>query len=859
MSLGMPLSGSTDAASRAKRSSWSPSVSAEAKENQAGVGILFVEEEDPSGFVRVTVKALIEGGSAEKTGMVKSGDMVVRVGNQDVIGKPLSILRTMIPGPIGSYCRLGFLRGGVALNSNAVQEKSTYYDVQLLRQPPKNDKRTLVSGGSPDGANSDGSPSLYSSQNTLPKGTANSIDSFNRYGSDPQPAQPLSSSVRVQRSDLNSESIGDKSAHSPPPDRPPPLAPTTSPGGQQAVRTPVSPSQSGAPVGSATWSQTQKTSPPEQASPGYRPNTWNPQSPANKSPAQQAWQQGQNSGSAGSFGRQQSPPGAAPGLSQSYDQRSATFQPQSQGIQQPLSATTGLPQSTSGGVEAAKRPDVPGYQSQGSNNSLSTSVDAAINNVDRALYEMQSREIERLRAKLEASERDKKHLEDDLVGKGGKPSMPSSAPQQPLSQPLSSSALNDKRRIEMLEKQLQDLKQQKQTDEMKRLEAESALKVMERRVSDLLQNQQHRPMNISESARVHDLQEQLKVSEEKRREEEKKRAILEGKVRHLENQAKQNSPFRFQSMKTGKKGPPPHLPDISEGKEVTGMNATVIMGHSPQRSPTLGAIDGPVPDGMGPHGHMYGMHMQGGMPMTHHPNMQQNMQQNTQQNMQQNMQTNLYDSTGGMQNGLYSSLNARPPSVNNQMQGQPKGMAPQQGQMPYGQQGQQAKTPGQMPYGQQGQGMQPQQPQQGGYPPSYPPGMTHLAGQQQGQQTQQQQQPGMKAPMGMQGGQQANVTSPLGAQSMTSPLGSQGQPALGGGMMPGGRPGMVPQQGQMQNQIPQGSQASQSQQSQQQQPYLYGSMQNNRSVQQQPQQGYQGAQGFAPPQGAQSQQQYRNR
>ena len=92
---------------------------------QKGVGILFVEEEDPSGFVRVTVKALIEGGSAERdserTGMVRAGDMVVRIGNQDVIGKPLSVLRTMIPGPIGSYCRLGFLRGGVALNSNAVQ------------------------------------------------------------------------------------------------------------------------------------------------------------------------------------------------------------------------------------------------------------------------------------------------------------------------------------------------------------------------------------------------------------------------------------------------------------------------------------------------------------------------------------------------------------------------------------------------------------------------------------------------------------------------------------------------------------------------------------------------------------------
>lgn len=92
-----------------------------ASDLRKGVGILFVEEEDPSGFVRVTVKALIEGGSAERTGMVRSGDMVVRVGNQDVIGKPLSVLRTMIPGPIGSYCRLGFLRGGVALNSNAVQ------------------------------------------------------------------------------------------------------------------------------------------------------------------------------------------------------------------------------------------------------------------------------------------------------------------------------------------------------------------------------------------------------------------------------------------------------------------------------------------------------------------------------------------------------------------------------------------------------------------------------------------------------------------------------------------------------------------------------------------------------------------
>ena len=115
------LAGSGRACGRGRLNGRGDGGSSSAPHGSAGVGILFVEEKDPSGFVRVTVKALIEGGSAERTGMVRAGDMVVRVGNQDVIGKPLSVLRTMIPGPIGSYCRLGFLRGRVAMNSNAVQ------------------------------------------------------------------------------------------------------------------------------------------------------------------------------------------------------------------------------------------------------------------------------------------------------------------------------------------------------------------------------------------------------------------------------------------------------------------------------------------------------------------------------------------------------------------------------------------------------------------------------------------------------------------------------------------------------------------------------------------------------------------
>ncbi len=87
--------------------------------------------------------------------------------------------------------------------------------------------------------------------------------------------------------------------------------------------------------------------------------------------------------------------------------------------------------------------------------------------------------------------------------------------------------------------------------------------------------------------RVVQLEQRLAASEEKRREEEKKRAILEGKVRHLENVAKQQSPFKFQNLNKGRKGPPPHMPDIAEGREE---NAPASLSGGPSgvvRSPTV--------------------------------------------------------------------------------------------------------------------------------------------------------------------------------------------------------------------------------------------------------------------------------
>jgi hypothetical protein len=90
--------------------------------------------------------------------------------------------------------------------------------------------------------------------------------------------------------------------------------------------------------------------------------------------------------------------------------------------------------------------------------------------------------------------------------------------------------------------------------------------------------------------RIVQLEQRLSISEEKRRDEEKKRAILEGKVRHLENIAKQQSPFKFQSMNKGRKGPPPHMPDIAEGREEFATANLSVGSSGSMRSPTVGCL-----------------------------------------------------------------------------------------------------------------------------------------------------------------------------------------------------------------------------------------------------------------------------
>eukprot|EP00288_Rhodomonas_lens_P020448 CAMPEP_0177691916 /NCGR_PEP_ID=MMETSP0484_2-20121128/1568_1 /TAXON_ID=354590 /ORGANISM="Rhodomonas lens, Strain RHODO" /LENGTH=714 /DNA_ID=CAMNT_0019202585 /DNA_START=158 /DNA_END=2299 /DNA_ORIENTATION=+ len=704
---------SMDASASAKRSSWSPSVSQDAKENQAGVGILFVEEEDPSGFVRVTVKALIEGGSAEKTGMVKAGDMVVRVGNQDVIGKPLSILRSMIPGPIGSYCRLGFLRGGVALNSNAVQEKSTYFDVQLLRQPTKNEKRKLVAGGMSDLTSdaSSGSSSLYSSQSTqkaaaplnsvvparetTPQITDTSSSKDTKTEEQPTRTIPLSQSQPTRASPPQPQSEAWSA------NKPTPLSATSSwSEGDSQNRKTWSPSVLGAfqnqvqqQLQSSYSSSQQRASAQQTPSPEYTPPPPQPTS------------------------------APAPGLSQSFDQRSGSL-----GLQplQPLQPTQPLqPSQPTQPTQPRRSPESDGVIKS---STLSSSVDAAISNVDKALYEMQNREMERLSSRLSAAERDRKSVEEELSGEqrrrkeleqrvmsleeslrtGGSMSSLQSAPQ-----PVGGLPPDVKRKLDMLEKQVTNLKQEKQIEEMKRLEAESAYKALERRTNENKNNNiQRQSLPGNQSLSIMQLEQKVADAENKRREEEKKRAILEGKLRHAENTIKQQSPFKYQNMKT-KKGPPAHMPDIAEGKEEIMGAQNMTLGVQPTaRSPSLGAIDGPLPAALVPKWGSEEMQyipmpgangmvamVPGGQLQASNPGRQgQGMYPGMQQ---QPVGAGMHP---GQQNGLYNSMGMNKPP------GMPGPGSPNQGQSM-----QRSMLPGGQQQGQQGMAPQ-RQPMQPGMP-----------------------------------------------------------------------------------------------------------------------------------------------
>jgi hypothetical protein len=92
----------------------------------AGVGIFF-QQEPNSG--KVYVANIVPSGSADRSGVIRGNDVIVRVDEQDVQGQPLSTLRNLILGKQGSYVVLAFRR--------MTGTELYYFDAELLRGTPE--------------------------------------------------------------------------------------------------------------------------------------------------------------------------------------------------------------------------------------------------------------------------------------------------------------------------------------------------------------------------------------------------------------------------------------------------------------------------------------------------------------------------------------------------------------------------------------------------------------------------------------------------------------------------------------------------------------------------------------------------
>ena len=89
----------------------------------SGIGINFVNDENDN---QLRVKSILKGGSAEKNGSIKVGDVLIAVSGHDVQGIPASELRNVLRGEVGKPITLSFLR----IDGDNV---TSSYEVNLVR------------------------------------------------------------------------------------------------------------------------------------------------------------------------------------------------------------------------------------------------------------------------------------------------------------------------------------------------------------------------------------------------------------------------------------------------------------------------------------------------------------------------------------------------------------------------------------------------------------------------------------------------------------------------------------------------------------------------------------------------------
>ncbi|EKX37354.1 hypothetical protein GUITHDRAFT_165492 [Guillardia theta CCMP2712] len=105
----------------------------------SGVGIFFQQEGDG----KVYVRTIVSGGSAERDGRVRVGDVMCGVDGRDVIGEPVSVLRSLLLGHEGSTVVLTFARAveaGMDAETSDMNSGNTViakFDVELVRGSPE--------------------------------------------------------------------------------------------------------------------------------------------------------------------------------------------------------------------------------------------------------------------------------------------------------------------------------------------------------------------------------------------------------------------------------------------------------------------------------------------------------------------------------------------------------------------------------------------------------------------------------------------------------------------------------------------------------------------------------------------------
>jgi hypothetical protein len=88
----------------------------------------------------VYVKTIVSGGSAERDGRVRVGDVMCGVDGRDVIGEPVSVLRSLLLGHEGSHVVLTFARAVDPSEAGGQGDGGTViakFDVELMRGSPE--------------------------------------------------------------------------------------------------------------------------------------------------------------------------------------------------------------------------------------------------------------------------------------------------------------------------------------------------------------------------------------------------------------------------------------------------------------------------------------------------------------------------------------------------------------------------------------------------------------------------------------------------------------------------------------------------------------------------------------------------